>query len=69
MISRLELTAVVLAGRVLNVLAKLAEESLINERGPPREQVDPLEASLLRILASILEKKCVQFAPHVVHCP
>ena len=69
MISGLKLTAVVLAGRVLDLLAKLAKEPLINERGPPCEQVNPLETCLLRVLAGILEKECVQFATHVVYCP
>ena len=57
MISGLKLTAVVLSGRVLNLLAELAKESLIDERRPASEQIDPLKASLLRVLASILEKK------------
>lgn len=69
MISGLKLSAVVLTGRVLDLLAMLAKEPLINERGPSCEQVNPFETCLLRVLAGILEKKCVQFAPHVVYCP
>ena len=51
------------------ILAVPFNMTLLNVRWPTSEQVDALEACLIRVLARILEQKGMKFATHVIDGP